>query len=137
MTEGLVTLRSRFGAALTLTRLIEAVRRRGLTVFATIDHARAAQEVGLQLNPATLVIFGSPRTGTPLMRQAPTLAVDLPLKALIWENDDGSAWLSYNHPVWLAQRHGIWEMDDPAEAVAAMAQALSAIADDATGPPVH
>jgi len=168
MRDGLVTLPSRFGAAETLERLVAAVRGRGLAVFATIDHAQAAQAAGLDLNPASVVIFGSPRSGTPLMRKAPTLAIDLPLKALIWEDDEGAAWLSYNDPEWLARRHGFWDVDvstmvweyeggavvvgpealvfavrSPAPGVKAdppvlrsMAQALSAIAGEATGPTV-
>jgi uncharacterized protein (DUF302 family) len=111
MKDGLFTLPSSFGAAETLDRLLAAVRSRGLVLFATIDHAEAAQAAGLRMNPASLVIFGSPRAGTPLMRQAPTLAIDLPLKALIWEDDEGRAWLSYNDPAWLAQRHGLWDLD--------------------------
>jgi uncharacterized protein (DUF302 family) len=113
MRDGLVTLASPFGAAETSVRLEAAVRSQGLSVFATIDHAQAARDAGLEMKAASLVIFGSPRSGTPLMRRAPTMAIDLPLKALIWEDEDGGTWLSYNDPAWLARRHGLGDLDAP------------------------
>jgi uncharacterized protein (DUF302 family) len=82
-------------------------RQKGLTVFAHIDHSGEAEEVGLKMRPTQLIIFGSPKAGTPLMVASPTLAIDLPLKALVWEDAEGVVWLSYNDPEYLKQRHGI------------------------------
>jgi hypothetical protein len=84
-----------------------------MALFASIDHAQAAKEAGLEMNPAYLLIFGSPQAGTPLMQRAPTMAIDLPLKALVWEDKDGKAWLSYNDPRWVAQRHGLSDWGVP------------------------
>ena len=110
-TDGLTTLRSGVGAKETANRLEAEVKARGLTVFARIDHAAGAAEVGLPLRPTELIIFGNARGGTPLMQAAQTIGIDLPLKALVWEDASGSTWLSYNDPSWLAKRHGL----DPAK----------------------
>lgn len=105
--NGMIHLRSPYTAAETLERLRNIVTSKGLTVFATIDHAAAATQAGLSMAPATVLIFGSPKAGTPLMIAAPTLALDLPLKALVWQEPMGPVWLSYNTPEYLAQRHGL------------------------------
>ena len=105
--EGLITLPSSFGAPETLERLEAEIRSHQLQVFARIDHAAGAAEVGLTLAPTTLVIFGNARGGTPLMQAAQTVGIDLPLKALVWTDAAGQTWLSYNDPVWIAQRHGV------------------------------
>jgi uncharacterized protein (DUF302 family) len=78
-------------------------------VFAVIDHSGEAEKVGMKMRPTKVVIFGSPKAGTPLMVAAPTLAIDLPLKALVWEDEDGKVWVSYNSPEYLQQRHGVPE----------------------------
>ncbi len=114
MNDGLVTLPSPVTAQETLSRLLSAIADRGLAVFATIDHAYAARQAGLEMRPASLVLFGSPKAGTPLMQIAPTLAIDLPLKALVWEDDEGNAWLTYNAPSWVARRHSL-SIEDVAE----------------------
>ncbi|MGH6671374.1 MAG: DUF302 domain-containing protein [Xanthobacteraceae bacterium] len=80
-----------------------------MTVFARIDHAAGAREVGMALRPTELLIFGNARGGTPLMEAAQTVAIDLPLKALAWEDANGKVWLSYNKPAWIAARHGVAE----------------------------
>ena len=130
--EGLVTLRSSFGPADTLRRLVDAVRARGLTVFAHIDHAAGAVEVNQPLRPTDLLIFGNARGGTPLMQADQTMGIDLPLKALVWQDEAAVTWLSYNDPTWLATRHGL---DDQAKATAhALATALGALARAATSP---
>jgi uncharacterized protein (DUF302 family) len=85
------------------------ITAKGLTVFARIDHSGEAAKVGLEMQPTELLIFGSPKSGTPLMIAAPTLAIDLPLKALVWQDVDGVVWLSYNSPEYLQQRHEIPE----------------------------
>ncbi len=103
--DGLVTLRSNHGFAATARRLEAALDRRGLIVFARIDHAAGAKAEGLDLPPTLLLIFGSAKAGTPVMQQGRTAGLDLPLKALIWEDADGVAWLTYSDPAWTLARH--------------------------------
>jgi uncharacterized protein (DUF302 family) len=91
----------------TLKRLDSVLQARGLTVFAHVDHSGEAEKVGMKMHPTKLVIFGSPKGGTPLMVAAPTLAIDLPLKALVWEDTGGKVWVSYNTAEYLKQRHNI------------------------------
>jgi uncharacterized protein (DUF302 family) len=105
--NGLITVQSQFPAAETAERLISAVKSHGLTVFASVDHADNAAKVEMALRPTYLVIFGNPRGGTPLMQDKQTAGIDLPLKALVWEDNDGKAWLTYNTAAWIAQRHGV------------------------------
>ena len=105
--EGLVSLRSSFGPKQTIDRLKAELQARGLTVFAEIDHAAGAAGVGLALRPTVLLIFGNAKGGTPLMQAAQTIGIDLPLKALAWQDAAGDIWLSWNSPQWLAERHGL------------------------------
>ena len=128
--DGLITIQSRYGPEETMNRFEAEVRARGMTVFAHIDHAAGAAAVGLALRPTELLIFGSAKTGTPLMRSTQTLGIDLPLKALVWQDPSGTAWLSYNDPAFLARRHGLDGADDTT--VNTMAAALEAIASKAT-----
>jgi uncharacterized protein (DUF302 family) len=129
--DGLTTVRSNFGPKDTMDRLEAEVKAKGMTVFARIDHAAGATEVGLSLRPTEVLIFGNPKGGTPLMQQAQTIGIDLPLKALVWQDASGVTWLAYNDPGWLARRHGL------GSAVAApgsgMAAALAAVTKAATG----
>ena len=81
------------------------IRTKGMEVFARIDHAAGAADVGLNLRPTELIIFGNARGGTPLIQSAQTIGIDLPLKALLWEDAEGKTWLSYNEPSWIIQRH--------------------------------
>jgi uncharacterized protein (DUF302 family) len=104
---GMIHLRSRHSVPETIDRLEAVLRGHGLGIFARIDHAGEAEKVGLKMRPTVVLIFGSPKAGTPLMVAAPTLAIDLPLKALAWEDADGAVWLSYNSPEYLAQRHNV------------------------------
>jgi len=90
-----------------MDRLETEIRARGLTIFARIDHAAGAAEVGLELRPTELFIFGNARGGTPLMQSVQTVGIDLPLKALIWQDATGKTWISYNEPRWIVHRHGI------------------------------
>ena len=113
-----------------MNRFEAEVRARGMTVFAHIDHAAGAAAVGLPLRPTELLIFGNAKTGTPLMQSTQTLGIDLPLKALVWQDPSGTAWLSYNDPAFLAHRHGLDGADDTT--VNTMATALEAIASKAT-----
>jgi uncharacterized protein (DUF302 family) len=104
---GLITRASPYDWAETARRLRAAVADAGLTVFAEIDHAKGAQEIASPLRPTLLLIFGNARGGTPLMLKQQTTGLDLPLKALIWEDEDGAAWVTYNEPRWIAERHGL------------------------------
>jgi uncharacterized protein (DUF302 family) len=107
--NGMVHLTSPYTVTNTLQRLESVVASKGLTIFARIDHSGEAAKVGLKMPPTELLIFGSPKSGTPVMIASPTLALDLPLKALVWQDVDGAAWLSYNGPEYLQQRHNIPE----------------------------
>ena len=128
--NGLVTLRSEHDFATTLARLSTALEGKGITIFARIDHAAGAASVGLALRPTTLVIFGNPAAGTPLMQAGQTAGIDLPLKALVWQDADGAVHLTYNDPAWIAARHGLGTGVAPA--VRAMAAALAALARSTT-----
>ena len=130
--EGLTTIASRFGPKETMDRLEAEIRAKGMTVFARIDHAAGAAEAGLELRPTELIIFGNARGGTPLMEASQTAGIDLPLKALVWQDGAGKTWLSYNEPSWIVQRHGLGIR---AEIVDKMAAALSAISRKAADPP--
>lgn len=130
--DGLITTRSSHGPEVTMNRFEAEARDRGMTVFAHIDHAAAAAAAGLPLRPTDLLIFGNASAGTPLMQTVQAIGIDLPLKALVWQDASGTTWLSYNDPLWLAQRH---DLDDTARStVNVMSDALVAIAGKATGP---
>jgi uncharacterized protein (DUF302 family) len=105
-TESWIEVKSPHGAKETMNRLEEIVKQRGLNVFARIDHAAGAAKVGKSLRPTELLIFGNPQGGTPLMECAQTAGIDLPLKALVWEDASKQVWLGYNDPAFIAQRHG-------------------------------
>ncbi len=105
--QGLTTMPSPYSVQETIDQLERVVQARGLRVFARIDHAAGAAEVGLALRPTTLVLFGHPRGGTALMQDRQTAGIDLPLKALAWEDEDGHVWLTGNQVGWLAQRHAL------------------------------
>jgi uncharacterized protein (DUF302 family) len=123
--DGLTTLRSSHGPKDTMDRLKAEVKAKGLTVFARIDHATGAADVGLPLRPTELLIFGNAKAGTPLMQSAQTIGIDLPLKALVWQDAAGITWLSCNDPRWLAQRHGLGH--DADATAGAMAAGLDAM----------
>jgi uncharacterized protein (DUF302 family) len=128
--NGLVSVQSRASARETLDRLLAALATRKLTVFARVDHANAAASVRLSLRPTEVVIFGNPMGGTALMQDQQSAGIDLPLKALVWEDADGKAWLTYNDPAWIVQRHGLGAAS--AAAVKAMAALLGGIAEEVT-----
>ncbi len=128
--DGVVKLQSHHQPKETVQRLEEAIKARGMTVFAHIDHAAAAADVGLTLRPTNLLIFGNPKGGTLLMQSAQEMGIDLPLKALVWQDDRGTTWLSYIDPAWLAQRYG--GTPGAEAAVRATAGAIGAIARGAT-----
>src|SRR5215471_6406701 len=122
--DGLTTIQSKFGPQDTMNRLEAELKAHGMTVFRRVDHAAMAKEAGLTLRPTELILFGNPRRGTPLMQANQTIGIDLPLKALVWEDAAGKTWLSYNEPAWLASRHEI----PGNELVAGMSRALHDIA---------
>ena len=126
--EGLRVSRSRHGPQETLDRFEVAIARYGMTIFARIDHGAAAAKAGLDLRPTVVVMFGNPRAGTPLMQAAPTIAIDLPLKAVVWQDEAGATWLGYNDPVWISRRHGL--VDDGS--IDLVIEALAAVASEAT-----
>jgi uncharacterized protein (DUF302 family) len=107
--NGLVQVASRYSVDETVKRLEAVLAERGVKVFALIDHSGEAEKVGMKMRPTKVVIFGSPKAGTPLMVAAPSLAIDLPLKALVAEDEGGKVWVSYNSPEYLQQRHGVPE----------------------------
>jgi uncharacterized protein (DUF302 family) len=107
--DGLLQVASPYAVDETVKRLESVLAQRGVQMFALIDHSGEAQKVGMKMRPTKLVIFGNPKAGTPLMVAAPTLAIDLPLKALVWEDAGGKVWVSYNSPEYLQQRHGVPE----------------------------
>jgi uncharacterized protein (DUF302 family) len=109
MASGMIDVSSRYSVPETLARLQAILKEKGVAVFALIDHSGEAAKVGLSMRPTQLLIFGSPKAGTPLMVAAPRVAIDLPLKALAWEDEQGKVWLSYNSPEYLRERHGFPE----------------------------
>lgn len=114
----------------TIRRLTASVQEHGLTIFARIDHAAGAAEVGLPLRPTELLIFGNPRGGTPLMQDRQLAGIDLPVKALAWQDEAGRVWLSYNDASWLARRHELTSAS--AKAVAAIETGMASLAAAAT-----
>jgi uncharacterized protein (DUF302 family) len=128
--DGLVTVRSANGAKETMDRFEAVATSKDMKIFARIDHAAGAKSIGKDLRPTELIIFGNPQGGTPLMECAQTAGIDLPLKALVWQDASGQVWLAYNDPVWIAARHGAGECGGvPAK----MRGALDAFAKQATG----
>ena len=125
MAEGLVKVSSAFSYTKTADRLERAITAHKIALVAAVDHAGAAEKAGLSLRPTKVFIFGNPKGGTPLMQAAQTIGIDLPLKALVYEDESGQTWVAYNDPAWLAGRHGVKGED---AAVAALGAALAAIA---------
>ncbi len=104
--SGIVSRRSSHTVDDTVAKLRQMLESKGITLFALVDHSGEAAKAGLQMRPTKLLIFGSPQAGTPLMLAAPSVAIDLPLKLLVWEDAAGDAWISYNTPEYLRRRHG-------------------------------
>lgn len=131
--DGLVTMRSSFGPEETMKRFEAEVLAKGMTVFAHVDHAAGAAAVGMSLRPTDLLIFGAAKGGTPLMQSVQTIGIDLPLKALVWQDEARTTFLSYNDPAYLTRRHELGESAKPV--VEGMSNALKAIATKATNAP--
>ncbi len=121
--EGLIAIKSPYTARETMNRFEENAKQRGLNVFARIDHAAGAAKIGKTLRPTEVLLFGNPQGGTPFMECAQSVGIDLPLKALAWEDAQGQVWLGYNDPAFLAQRHGVPQCPS----VAGLGMALSAL----------
>jgi uncharacterized protein (DUF302 family) len=106
-TTGIIDLACQHPVAETASRLESLLKAKSLKIFSRIDQAAEAKAAGLTMRPMVLLIFGDPKTGTALMNRHPSIAMDLPLKALVWESAEGKVWLSYNSPEFLQQRHGL------------------------------
>lgn len=126
--DGLVSLKSPLGVKATMDKLEAVAKAKGLVVFARVDHAAGAAKVGQALRPTEVLIFGNPVSGTPLMVCAQTAGIDLPQKALVWEDAAGDVWLGYNEPGYMAQRHGVGQCG----VVENLKKALAGLAAEAT-----
>jgi len=129
--DGLIRVKSSHDVKATADRLENILKQKGMTVFIRINHAAGAREAGQDLRPTELVVFGNPKIGTALMQCNRSVAIDLPQKALIWQDDKEQVWLTYNDPDYLAQRHGL---DDCGQVINKVAEALSNFARAATMP---
>ena len=129
--NGLVSVDSPYSVEETVNRLQTVMGERGLTVMTTINHAANAENVGMELRPTQLIIFGNPKLGTQLMQSSQTVAIDLPQKFLVWEDADGQVHMTYNDPQYLAQRHGITDRDD---VLTTISNALNGLAEAASAP---
>ncbi|AXS83845.1 MULTISPECIES: DUF302 domain-containing protein [Marinobacter] len=127
--EGLVTVKSSHDVKATVDKLESVLKDKGMTVMARVNHQQGAKKAGLELRPTEVLIFGNPKVGTPLMQCAQSVAIDLPQKALIWEDENGDTWLAYNDLDYLKSRHGIEGCDEVLEKVSG---ALAAFAKAAT-----
>ena len=105
--KGMIDNPSNHSVEQTVEKLKNILHSKGVTLFALVDHSGEAAKIGIKMRPTKLLIFGSPKAGTPLMLAAPSIAIDLPLKILIWEDDQGKVWVSYNSPEYLKERHGL------------------------------
>jgi uncharacterized protein (DUF302 family) len=129
--DGLISVKSSYDVKATADRLENILKQKGMTVFIRINHAAGAREAGQDLRPTELVVFGNPKIGTALMQCKRSVAIDLPQKALIWQDDKEQVWLTYNDPDYLAQRHGL---DACGQFINKVAEALSNFARAATMP---
>lgn len=105
--EGVINIASNHSVDQTVEKLTGVLQAKGVNLFALVDHSGEAEKVGMKMPPTKLLIFGSPKGGTPVMLAAPGIAIDLPLKILIWEDSQGKVWVSYNSPAYLQERHGV------------------------------
>lgn len=105
--NGIITIPSGHSVNETMEKLKGILQAKGVTLFAVVDHSGEAEKVGMKMHPTKLLIFGSPKAGTPLMVAAPSIAIDLPLKILVWEDGQGKVWISYNSPEFLRKRHDL------------------------------
>lgn len=127
--NGLIVKPSSYSVTQTLDRLTTILKKKGISVFARINHAQNAEKAGLTLLPNEVIIFGKAQLGTPLMLSQPQAAIDLPLKAIAWQDKDGNVWLAYNSPAYIAQRHAV---TDNQKVINKMTGALNKFSDFAT-----
>lgn len=125
--DGLIAVKSPHSAKVTMDKFEAVAKEKGLNVFARVDHAAGAEKVGKTLRPTEVLIFGNPQGGTPFMECAQPVGIDLPLKALVWEDASAQVWVGYNDPVWIAKRHAV----ESCPVVGNMAKALAAITEAA------
>ena len=128
--DGLIAVKSPHGPKDTKDRLETLLKQKGLTIFARIDHAAGAARIGQTLRPTEVLIFGNPQGGTPFMQCTQTVGIDLPLKALVWQDASGQVWLGYNDPSFLAQRHGA----SPCPVTENLKKALTGFVQEAVAP---
>ncbi len=128
LAAGLVRVESTYSVAETVSRFESVLEERGLTLFTTVDHAMGAESVDLELRPTQLILFGNPRVGTPLMQCRQSVAIDLPQKALVWEDAEGSVWIGYNDPTYLDTRHDLAGCEETLDMVT---RALNSLAEAA------
>ncbi len=128
--DGVIDVESAFGVAETTGRMERILKKKGMTIFARIQHSEAAGKVGVKLRDTELVIFGNPKVGSPLMSCAQSVAIDLPQKALVWADDKGRVWISYNDPKYMEKRHGILGCEG---VISKIASALAGITKAASG----
>lgn len=128
--DGLITKQSKYSVKVTLDKLEAALKSKGITIVKRWSHDAGAQKANLDLRPTELLIFGNPKLGTPLIQSAQSVGIDLPMKALAWQDAKGKVWLSYNDPAYFAKRHGI---SDKAKVIAKMTGALNKLTNVATG----
>lgn len=126
--SGLITLKSNYSVAETADRFEATVKEKGLSFFIRIDHSANALKAELELDPTQIILFGNPKAGTPLMKCAPTVAIDLPQKALFWADDNGDVWLSYNNPAYIKERHNIEGCDPVLEKITGLLNTLAVAA---------
>jgi len=107
--KGIIDRPSHYSVDQTVDRLKTILQFKGVSLFAFVDHSGEAEKAGMKMRPTKLLVFGSPKAGTPLMLATPSIAIDLPLKILVWEDGQGKAWISYNSPEYLKERHGLPE----------------------------
>jgi uncharacterized protein (DUF302 family) len=130
---GLITKASKYGAKETIVRFEDAVRSRSWVVFSEIDHAGAAKQVGLEMKTRTVILFGNPRIGTGPMQKKATLAIDNPPKALVWEDDEGKVWVTYNSAQYIGDRiYSRHQLSMPPDAIKTIERFLSDVSDQAT-----
>ncbi len=128
--DGLKITVSGYGPSDTITRVLSVIEQLGMTVLARVDHAAAAAAVGMVLRPTEVVLFGNPKAGTPLMQDAQTIGIDLPLRILVWQDEQDRTWIAYNDPFWIAKRHALAEGANPI--LGKMALALARVAEAAS-----
>ncbi len=128
--DGLITAKSSYTAKATMDRFEDFAKQKGMKVFARIDHTAGAAKVGKTLRPTVVLIFGNPKGGTPFMQCAQTVGIDLPMKALVWEDVTGQVWLGYNDPAYIAVRHCVTECP----VVSGLSKVLSGLAEKTVAP---